>query len=81
MSNNPIIVNDLINYFFFLFIYTQFRVSCIVTLQIGRFYEFRILTINGNGTRGCSDSTIFQLNESKFQIINLKKKKKRKNLY
>lgn len=52
-----------------LFMHTQSRISCLVTLQIGRFYEFRILALNGHGTRGCSDSTIFQLNESKLFLF------------
>ncbi|XP_031618171.1 uncharacterized protein LOC116337626 isoform X2 [Contarinia nasturtii] len=39
------------------------KISCLITLQIGRFYEFRVLAVNGNGTRGCSDTTVFQLNE------------------
>lgn len=57
---------------------TQSRISCLVTLQIGRFYEFRVLALNGNGTRGCSESTLFQLNESKclffFKPINFQNK-------
>lgn len=44
------------------------RLSCWVLLQIGRFYEFRVLAVNGNGTRGYSETAIFQLNESKLNL-------------
>lgn len=43
----------------------SFRLSSWISLQIGRFYEFRIAAINENGTRGYSATTVFQLNESK----------------
>lgn len=48
------------------------RLSSCLSLQIGRFYEFRIAALNGNGTRGYSDTATFQLNESKsFNYKNL----------
>lgn len=44
-----------------------YRIRYWVTLKIGRWYEFRILSLNGNGTRGYSTtSQPFQLDESKF---------------
>lgn len=47
------------------------RLSCWVPLQIGRFYEFRIAALNENGTRGYSETTVFQLNESKYFYLHL----------
>lgn len=42
-----------------------FRLSSLVTLKIGRWYEFRVAAVNENGTRGYSvPSEPFQLNES-----------------
>lgn len=43
----------------------HFRISSILSLKIGRWYEYRVAAVNQNGTRGYSHaSKPFQLNES-----------------
>lgn len=59
-----------------LIVWISFRIISVVTLKIGRWYEFRILSLNANGTRGHSEvSAPFQLDESKifsnFLFLNL----------
>lgn len=44
-----------------------YRVSSILPLKIGRWYEYRVAAVNRNGTRGYSEpSKSFQLNESEL---------------
>lgn len=51
---------------------TIYRYKLPLTLKIGRWYEFRIITINANGTRGYSGSSSpFQLTESKLYFISI----------
>lgn len=47
-----------------------FRISTILSLKIGRWYEYRVAAVNQNGTRGYSHATKpFQLNESELTTI------------
>lgn len=51
-------------------IFVHFRISSILALKIGRWYEYRVAAVNQNGTRGYSQtSKPFQLNESKKKIL------------